>query len=430
MQANESLFEPGEYLQPGRPGWFSVLAKDQAGMAQASYPLEALPAVVELADADKDTWLTQAVFRLPNRRAVNVRDVGLLFADLDTYRTPGLVGKTPEELAALLLIYCGQEGLPAPSIVLYSGRGLQAKWLLSASVEAGGLVEWNQAQLALVRLLEPFSADQAARDISRVLRLDRTVNTKSGERCRVVHVTGGLEACPARYDFEELRAVLCGREASEPTRPQRASSPSTRPRILALPAEFNFRRLNWYRLYDLRDLWAARGGVPEGFRELSLFWELNFLLRAEPGKAGDLWREAQTLAAQIAPGVGFYQASDLSTLYQRAQAWRNGETCEFQGREYPPLYTPRNQYLLDLFRIEPAEERGLRTIISRAEKYRRAIEKARAAGVRAREEYLETALERIRPWETLGVSRATWYRHRAASAPPSPSTKAGEYPAR
>lgn len=414
QEQTAELFEPGEYLQAaGRPGFFSVLAKPSGQAQQESYELQHLPAVVGGLNPALDTWITQAVFNGPNRRAVNLRDVGLLFVDLDTYRCAGLAGKTPEEQTALLLLFCGQEGIPTPSIVLFSGRGLQAKWLLSEAVAPVSLFEWNQVQLVLVRLLEPFAADVAARDVSRVLRLDRTVNTKSGERCRVVHVLGGTEACVARYDFQDLREQLVGQQAQEAPREERRRAAARPP--MSLPRELNLKRLNWYRLYDLRGLWALRGGVPEGYRELTLFWELCFLLRAEPGKVRDLWYEAATLAAEIDPGRPFYRKSDLSTLYRKAQEARRGQVVEWGGRTYPPLYTPRNTTLLELFRITPEEERSLRTVISRAERYRRAAEKRRVAGARPREEWLRDSLERRKPWGQEGIGRSWWYELRARS---------------
>lgn len=399
------LFEPGEYLQTGRPGYFSVLSKLNGDAKQQSYELQHLEKVVRGLNPFQDTWITQAVFKGPNRRAVNLRDVGLLFADLDTYRTETLKGKTPEEQAAALCSYCSTEGIPTPSVVLFSGRGLQAKWFLSAAVEPVDLFEWNQAQLALVRLLESFSADMASRDVSRVLRVDRTVNTKSGAMVRVVHVTGGIEACPARYDFQQLRELLV-RHGLTVEKPEIRRQAKDRP-ALALPREYTFKRLNWARLYDIRNLWTARGGVPEGFRELTLFHEICFLLHAEPGRVDDLWREAETLAAQIAPGTSFYRRSDLGTVYRRAMASRAGEVVEYGGRTYPPLYTPKNETLLEVFRITPEEERNMRTVISETERQRRQTERRRAAGVKVRVLYGPE-----KPWDAEGISRRTWFRRR------------------
>ena len=166
-----------------------------------------------------------------------------------------------------------------------------------------------------------------------------------------------------------------------------------------------FQRLNWYRLYDLRDLWTMRGGVTVGHREVTLFWELNFLLKAEPGRAQDIWKEAQSLAGQICDESGWYQNSDLSTVYRKARELRDGKTVEYRGREYPPLYTPKNQTLITLFSITADEERKLRTIISQDEKYRRKVEKRRAAGVKPRRTFGD-----VKPWEAEGISRRTWYR--------------------
>ena len=397
----EELFEPGEYIPTTGPGFFSILAKPSGKAQQDSYELEHLPEVVKAADPAVDTWLTQAVFNQPNRRAVNMHSVGLLFVDLDTYHVKGLAGKSPEDQAQLLALFCNQEGIPAPSIVLFSGRGLQAKWILTEALGARELYEWNRAQFFLVNLLEAFAADKAARDISRVLRLDQTTNTKSGQTCRIVFTSSGVDTILARYDFTELYENLTGRER-DPEQPKPQTTEKAR--ILPFRSEFTFKRLNWFRLYDLRDLWKLRGGVPVGWRETTLFWELNFLLRAEPGKVSDAWREAEALASQIDPAGGWYHHSDLSTLYGKAKASLAGETVEYNGREYPPLYTPRNQTLLDLFSITPDEERHLRTIISQAEKYRRRMERRRAAGIKPRVDRSD------KPWEQLGISRAWWYR--------------------
>lgn len=397
MPLQQEIFEPGEYLDQRGPGFFSILAKPDGTARQDSYELALLPKVVKAADPRVDTWITQATFNQANRRAVNMQSVGLLFADLDTYHVEGLRNKSPEDQAHELAAFCQMEGLPLPSIVLFSGRGLQAKWLLSEAIGPIALHDWNGAQIALVRLLEPFAADRAARDISRVLRLDRTTNTKSGEQCRVVYTSSGVENCLARYDFQELFENLTDRYP-QPKPKERRIRPVLR------SGELTFQRLNWYRLFDLRDLWNLRGGCPEGWRELTLFWELNFLLRAEPGKLSEVWAECETLAKEINAGAGWYRNGDLSTVYRKAKDMRDGITVEYRGREYPPLYTPRNQTLIELFQITPAEETKLRTIISKDEKYRRKVEKRRAEGIKER-----TRFGDVKPWEAEGISRRTWY---------------------
>ena len=425
------LFEPGQYLHGDRRGYFARLWKEpERDARQEMHELIHLPQVVKVLNPKVDTWISQATFTQKNRRAVNVRDVGLFFVDLDTYKAEHLKGFSPEQQAQKLCAFCHAEGLPDPSIVLFSGRGLQAKWLLASPQSRLKLAVWNEAQKALVLLLEAFAADGNARDISRVLRLDRTVNTKSGMLCRVVHVTGGNEMCLARYEFSELSEILIKRgdalrEAMEKTGRHYIAGKRVEPEGRLIETEFlsrlpgnpqsvrQWQDLAWKRLNDIRTIWAMRGGVREGFREVTLFWELNFLMLAQPVKIQNLYHEAASLAREISP-ANFYRQSDLSTLYRKAQEYQSGAQVVFQGKRYPTFYTPQNNTLLEIFRVTMDEERHLTTIISRQEKYRRNNErrdvKRREAGAKERSQYESESLSRQKPWEAEGVSRAWWYK--------------------
>ncbi len=69
--------------------------------------------------------------------------------------------------------------------------------------------------------------------------------------------------------------------------------------------------------------------------------------------------------------------SVLSTLYCKAQAYEAGEQVEFDGRKYPPLYTPRNSTLMELFDITDEEGKRLKTIITKEEAAERDAERQR-----------------------------------------------------
>lgn len=404
------LFEPGEYLDTRGPGYFSILTKNAKNTEQHSYELTHLATVVRGLNPNVDSWISQATFSQPNHRAVNLHSVGLIFADLDTYRIPRLQDLTPEELAIAFREHCVKGSIPPPSIVLFSGRGLQAKWILDEALGPSNLVDWNHLQSKFVKAWEEFGGDQNAKDISRVLRVDQTINSKSGLIARVVLVTRTADGKPVRYDFKRLYALMEERYP-DPSPIIEIDRGETVPRsILRLPESHSLKRLNWYRLHDLQDLWKLRGGVPKGWREVTLFWELNFMLRAEPVRTRDIWKEAQALAGQIDPCNSFYHQSDLSTLYGKAQAMQKGETVEYNGKRYPPLYTPRNTTLIERFEITSEEQTHLRTIISRDERNRRRTERRRAAGVIPREAYERNSLSRQKPWEQLGISRQWWYR--------------------
>ncbi|NYZ70405.1 replication protein, partial [Endozoicomonas sp. SM1973] len=195
------------YHSPERVGYFSLLYGSVNGKRQQSYPLTEMPQVLEELDSSIDTWMSQAEFFRPNRRVVNLSRIGLLFVDLDVHTLSNLRNKTPEGLTWALYQYCQQEGIPPPSLVLFSGRGLYGKWLLTDPLPRQALPRWNACQRELVSRLNEFGADTAAKDASRVLRVVNTVNSRSGEHVRVLHVHGGT-ASPLRYKFEELCDAL------------------------------------------------------------------------------------------------------------------------------------------------------------------------------------------------------------------------------
>ena len=404
-----------------RNGFFSILVDVNGNKRQSAHRLGDMPKVLGLIDPNRDTWLSQAEFFQPNRRIVNLARIGLLFADLDTYRTDWALGRSPEQLADSVLYFCHQEGIPTPSLLVFSGRGIQAKWLLESAVPRPALPRWNACQRYLVDRLKEAGADVGAKDASRVLRLIDTVNTKSGEVCRVVHVESGADGQPVRYNFEYLAEVLLpvARWDIEKQKQQRDEREKRKQLKLIGGGKsdnlrgFSGRQLAWHRLEDLRTLMTLRGGVAEGERMRHLHWQLNFLLLSGATNSRLMYQEAATLARAI-DGAWGHNSKELMTLYSKAKQFEAGEKVSFGDKEYPALYTPRNDTLINLFEITDDEQRELKTIISKGmalerDKNRKQAAR-RAAGAVDRETYERQSLSRQKPWEALGMSRASWYR--------------------
>ena len=420
-----SLFEAEQYHDINRHGFFSLLVGSPTGKRQDSYRLSQMPVVLSMLDHSRDTWLSQAEFIRPNRRVVNLARIGLLFADLDTYRVPALSGRSPDQLAASVLYHCADEGVPAPSLLVFSGRGIQAKWFLDRPLPRQALPRWNACQRHLVDRLAALGADPAAKDASRVLRLVDTVNSKSGEVCRVAHVENGPDGQPVRYSFDYLAEMLLpvARWDIETQRQERIE----RRQLQLVPGGrssnlrgFSGRQLAWDRLEDLRRLAELRGGVREGDRMQHLFWRLNFLLLSGATNSVQMYHEAAALARELDSSWN-YRSMELMTLYAKAKQYEAGEKVEFGGRQFAPLYTPRNDTLINLFQITDDEQRTLRTLISRDMAKERDRERhtarRRAAGAVDRETYEANSASRQKPWEALGMSRASWYRAGKPTAP-------------
>jgi hypothetical protein len=331
--------------------------------------------------------------------------VGLLFVDLDTYKLPEFAGLSPEAQLERLLRLCETMGLPEPSLVVFSGRGLQAKWLLDSGLPARALPRWSLVQHELGRRLAGLGADPNALDASRVLRLDQTVNSRSGEVVRVVHRSG------TRYDFNRLADTLLpltraklqqlrqerAERAADPRRP----ATRTQGHLTAIDTgalghlrPFIGAQLAWDRLADLRTLARLRGwtqGAPDGSRDLAVFIGASFLAQAVPN-VPRFYDELRVLGREFAPHWNFREVNaSASAVVSRMRRMAKGETVEYAGVQVDPRYRWRNDTLIQRFSITPDEERQLSTIVSRGEARRRDAERdtkrRREAGAVTRAEY-------------------------------------------
>ena len=407
----DGLGEAELYHEPQGRGFFSVLWHDENEQRkrQQSYRVTDMPKVIQLLPRDRDTWISQAEFFLPNRRLVNLTSLALQFVDVDYYNSR-YADRSRDVVVFGVLNMLSDKGVPLPSLVLDSGRGLQLKWLLDAAIPRQALPRWNAIQKYLVASLEDFGADARAKDASRVLRLVNTVNTKADRSvnvCWVNECNGEL----VHYGFDELaesvlpftRDELAAAKAESAER--KAARKQTQLRVIK-GGLHGLRRLGlsqlaWDRLEDVRTLSRIRGwgeGHPAGERDVFIFWAINFaaLGGVEPGQ---LYREAVALAKEFAPTWSHREAqASVSTVVRKAHEAAAGQTVEFNGHRYSPLYTPRNSTLLSQFRVTPNEERRLKTIISKDEKRRRDRERdtvrRRESGAIERKAYLRKAAER------------------------------------
>jgi len=424
--------EPFRYLGVDRPGFASVLRKMGDGrLRQHSFWLGELPHQLEQYNGMEDAWISQCEFYRPNRRIVNLWRMQLAFADLDTYKLETLRGLSPEALTDKLLLHCDDSGLPPPSIVVYSGRGLQAKWLFTEPLPRAALPRWQAVQLALNEALADLGADANAMDASRVLRLVGTRSSRSGDIVRVVHVAGTpthggelMSNGAVGYDFgvfadnllpytraeiaafrEQRLAQRKGpKEGGErfARKPKLAlvrggKSEGANERSPLIPSE-----LAWARLSDLQTLAHLRGhgdGLPPGQRNQFIFLGACFL--ADACVVPKLLPEVVELGRKFAPTWSNAQLmSCVSAVISRAEAAATGQTVSYGDIEVDPKYRWKNETLVERLVITAAEERQLKTIMSHSEAQRRNTEQHRSArranGVIPRASYLEVSEERRR----------------------------------
>lgn len=411
------LFEPAQYHDTDADEAFFALLLDLDGKkAQISYPLSSMHEVLRNLDHSRDTWISQAEFWCRTRRLVHLLRLGLCFSDCDTYKI-GITG-SPEHQTEQLLRLCERMQLPEPSLVVFSGRGLQVKWLFDGPIPARALPRWNAVQRVIHERLQPMGADPQAMDASRVLRLVETVNTKSGEMVRVVHHN------PVRYDFNALADTLLPltRKELQELRDARArgedvpfklhrDEPTKKHLHLVTDTsglhQFQGYQLAWDRLADLRKLAKLRGwhqGAPDGSRDPFIFLSAVFLTQALV-HVPRIYDELRVLGKEFAPHWREDRVRGCASgALKRLQAYIQGERIPVPDkagtgtRMVDPRYRFKTQTLIEWLGVTPAEERELGTIISTTEAKRRDAARAQvkrlAAGAVTREAFLDAVQAR------------------------------------
>jgi hypothetical protein len=397
LLSDDALTAVGEarLLHQSQQGYFCIaraLPKDEGASSrtrwsQSFYPTGALDGVAHAARNQADTYISQASFISARRAVANAKMLRCVYVDLDVYN----LGLRADDATVMAIDRCAREaGLPEPTYITSSGRGLYAKWVFKNSITSDLLPQWQTLQDLLIALYRSLGSDAKVKDAARVLRLAQTINSKNGASVQVVRNNGVLhsfrELCAAAAKIDIPLAVGSARQQGQVARRRCGVDLNDVPTDFSALANYSAIRepilmrhgtvqtLNWARFLDLRDLAVARGGIRKGERDITLFWMTSFLAFSGVITPGNLWNEVRQLLLAFPVSEDFDPLNDasLSTLVNRITAHDRGEKIAHHGKLYSPIYTPRNQLLLEMLEITPEEERGLRTIISSAEKQRRA----------------------------------------------------------
>jgi len=324
---------------------------------------------------DEHHYIVQNEFSVPNRRALNLWSFGLLWADLDLRHSEGAQACSAAEIDAYvggLLLDCSDNNIPEPSLLVWSGRGMQAKWLFDRALPAQALPRWTAAMRGLERKLAAagWTMDKNATDVSRILRIAGTYNPapSSSGFAFVAHEGQAYDfdyLCDwlLPYTREEVKQFAADSkaraEALEEARKVWSQFDANRQKAEALlgrtvsaaaqAAQEAEQGLHWRRLEVIRQAALTRGGIAPGQRNEWL-WIASNSLGWGLGDAGKLWLELPQLAHEIAPSMTWPEAQNsASSVYARLKQG---------GRD--SLYRMRTDTLIDRLGLSHDEARGLR----------------------------------------------------------------------
>ncbi|WP_045320315.1 hypothetical protein [Limimaricola cinnabarinus] len=244
---------------------------------------------------DTAAYITLNRFHGP-RRDRRLAALNALYLDLDVDLAPRALASDPAAWAQAFTRDVEHRGLPAPSFVNFTGRGLAAIWLIN-DLPPRARRRWSAAQKALIGLYRSHGADPRCCDTARVFRIPGSINLKSG---RTVEILGGSLQ---RHSFEDLADriyIASGRPTRrelQARKRQKASSWKGGSRRSRLSPGQRFVAIQ-EDLERLLDAWGGR--VPVGHRNTWLHLWATCLTHQE--NPGDVDARTHAMASIATPG--------------------------------------------------------------------------------------------------------------------------------
>ena len=243
---------------------------------------------------EKDIYISQNIFsKHGSYTKDNVAHLNAMYVDIDYYNTK-FGNLEPEAMASKLklLKFSGDKSIPEPSLYISSGRGLYLIWLLDRQYNKDTYSNeryWNNLEALLVNQFKDCGSDMAVKDMTRILRLPGSINSKTGKVVRVI--AGDLDN-PKRYTMDYLynavknheeQVVVERAELKSNKRPKKdASKSAPKPLVtqddkgFGLPVG-NMNKMFLNRIHDLEQVVEYRringcNGIEEtGWRDKLLF---------------------------------------------------------------------------------------------------------------------------------------------------------------
>lgn len=200
----------------------------------------------------ENIYISMSTFYKPMRRIETIKEIGSLFIDLDTYNTQF----TKTQILMNLEENYFNRLIPIPNLIIDSGRGLTLVWSIE-KVPYKALPLWKAVQEYLYSQLKEFGADRKALDVTRILRVPGSINSKSGTRVTI------LEKYEYKYTLREIQSEFL--PDLDENRPKKKGRPK---RVVYIHRE---RSLYQGRILDLVKLCELRNYDVKGQREIILF---------------------------------------------------------------------------------------------------------------------------------------------------------------
>lgn len=329
--------------------------------------------VMELVElkGQKDWFLNINTMYIPYRAVENIRQFRSLYIDIDLKKGDFKISSAYE-----IFILANEGKIPKPSMIVDSGRGLHVYWRIENAPKQA-LGTWQQLQDLLYYELKHLGADGKALDAARVLRPAETINSKTGTETEIMYLDNSI-----KYSMKDLREQYLGYKPYEKDKIIKQEAMilknQKRKKVVA-NAFFNSYSLHMERAEDLISLCNQRDYDIKGHRNMVIhcyaYWrglivrDDEMLLEdvkklnksfIEPLKSTEIKSICKSANKQVEKFIKYENELRLGLTKKK-----------IAGKRDKVGYWYKNSTLIELLEITLEEQKHLKTIISKEEKYRR-----------------------------------------------------------
>jgi DNA-binding CsgD family transcriptional regulator len=369
---------------------------------------KALRTIVEEVKGQEDFYISPNTYYKPKRSVSCIRQFRALYADLDVEKF-GRYEKSETIYMINDLVY--QDKIPAPSMTIFSGRGIHLYWKIK-NAPYGAIQTWQELEDYIYSNLKQFGADVKATDGARVLRLPNTINSRSNAECKILSIDDDIEY--SMYDLREK--YLDYKPKAYQLKIHQVKEAASKSKKCINNKFFNSYSLHYARIEDIKTLCELRDYEVEYHR--------NFILHCYAYWEGIYTRDPEELKNRVIELNNSFKKplrqtevdavlrcipKAIEKFINYEQGLNNGQTVRVSnGMKLRGGYWYKNETLIEKLEITSEEQKHMKTIIGTEEKYRRNNIKRtprNAAGLTSREQQKQNKIKEVQALYINGLKQ-------------------------
>lgn len=337
----------------------------------------------------KDRYISLNAFNRFSRKSEHVNQIRTIGIDVDQYK----LGLTHDDVMREISYLVAENKIPQPNLVLKS-RGVQIFYSINdgASVKMAWLQNYLTTQI--IKLLENVGADPQANDLSRVMRIPYSINSRNNS------IVEPEILFNQAYTLDELRAFFPSIK-----RYKKSNHTIKKNNVVSFNKSnltSTYAKLNANRTSDIETLIQLRNGNLTGCRNTALY--IYAFHASQSIKSLETMIEIARNAFK-----GVYSNDTSQTHTPENEFKRTVKSAYEDGKKFKE-YLTRNGYrifnkkndgiikpykthkVIDLLNISHTEQQSLRTLVNAelaySRKKQRQQDKRRQQGIRPKADYL------------------------------------------